>query len=64
MSNIEINDFSTEFYEDFREDASYLADNINRMMSDMARRYGGALEDVDRYFDEHRSNFYVYLKLS
>lgn len=57
MSNIEINDFSTEFYEDFREDANYLADNINRSMSDMARRYGGALEDVDRYFDEHRSNF-------
>lgn len=57
MSNIEINDFSTEFYEDFREDANYLADNINRSMSDMARRYGGALDDVDRYFDEHRSNF-------
>lgn len=57
MSNIEINDFSTEFYEDFREDANYLADNINRTMSDMARRYGGALEDVDRYFDKHRSNF-------
>ena len=40
MSNIEINDFSTEFYEDFREDAGYLADSINRTMSDMARRYG------------------------
>ena len=57
MSNIEINDFSTEFYEDFREDANYLADSINRTMSDMARRYGGALDDVDRYFDEHRRNF-------
>lgn len=57
MSNIEINDFSTEFYEDFREDVGYLADNINRTMSDMARRYGGALDDVDRYFDEHRSSF-------
>ncbi len=57
MSNIEINDFSTEFYEDFREDAGYLADSINRTMSDMARRYGGALDDVHRYFDEHRNNF-------
>lgn len=57
MSNIEINDFSPRFDDDFREDVGYMADNINRILSELARRYGGALDELDRYFDEHRNNF-------
>ena len=57
MSNIEINDFSPRFDDDFREDVGYMADNINRILSELARRYAGALDDLDRYFGEHRNNF-------
>lgn len=57
MSNIEINDFSPRFDDDFREDVGYMADNINRILSELARRYGGALNDLDRYFSDHRNNF-------
>ena len=48
MSNIEINDFSPRFDDDFREDVGYMADNINRILSELARRYAGALDDLDR----------------
>lgn len=57
MSNIEINDFSPRFDDDFRDDVGYMADNINRILSELARRYGGALDDLDRYFGDHRNNF-------
>ena len=57
MSNIEINDFSPRFDDDFREDVGYMADNINRILSELARRYGGALDELDRYFSDHRNNF-------
>lgn len=57
MSNIEINDFSPRFDDDFREDVGYMADNINRILAELARRYGGALDDLDRYFGDHRNNF-------
>lgn len=57
MSNIEINDFSPRFDDDFREDVGYMADNINRILGELARRYGGALDDLDHYFGDHRNNF-------
>ena len=57
MSNIEINDFSPRFDDDFREDVGYMADNINRILSELARRYGGALDELDRYFSDYRNDF-------
>lgn len=57
MANIETNDFSKNFDDDFYNDIPYIADRINEVLDDLARDFGGQLSELNRNFSNHRSGF-------
>lgn len=57
MAHIEISDFSRKFEDDFDRDMTYIVDKANDAIVELAGKYRGQFDEIDRNFDSYRDAF-------
>ena len=57
MAHVELNDFAPKFEDDFYDDLPFIRDKANDAIRDLARKYRGQFDELDRNFGSYRSGF-------